>query len=195
MDEPEVARAELLSTLEEILGPSPLDMIRDRLAVQFGMDVSAPVMRTIRPIVEQMQATWRHEIRTDSRIQAKNEAINHLAKALDAKDTEIEGITRSLRRAGKALEAKSREITERGEALAQYQRATGEHQCVALDAKQRAERAEAILRDLVDPDPCYFDHNGYCQAHGYSPPCAHARARDHLAALAQPGDQAARGEG
>ncbi len=24
-----------------------------------------------------------------------------------------------------------------------------------------------ILNDLVDPDPCSFDHSGGCQAHGY----------------------------
>jgi hypothetical protein len=62
------------------------------------------------------------------------------------------------------------------------------------ETRKRAEQAAAILRDLVDPDPCYFDHNGYCQAHGCSPPCAHARARDHLAALAHPDDQSRRAE-
>lgn len=24
-----------------------------------------------------------------------------------------------------------------------------------------------LLAELVDPDPCWFDHNGGCQAHGY----------------------------
>ena len=24
-----------------------------------------------------------------------------------------------------------------------------------------------IIRDLIDPDPCEFDHHGGCQAHGY----------------------------
>lgn len=24
-----------------------------------------------------------------------------------------------------------------------------------------------LLADLVDPDDCWFDHNGDCQAHGY----------------------------
>ncbi len=24
-----------------------------------------------------------------------------------------------------------------------------------------------LLNDLVDPDPCWFDHHGGCQAHGY----------------------------
>lgn len=25
----------------------------------------------------------------------------------------------------------------------------------------------SLLAELVDPDPCWFDHNGGCQAHGY----------------------------
>jgi hypothetical protein len=25
----------------------------------------------------------------------------------------------------------------------------------------------SVLADLVDPDPCWFDHHGGCQAHGY----------------------------
>lgn len=29
------------------------------------------------------------------------------------------------------------------------------------------ERAIALLDDLLDPDPCWFDHHGGCQAHGY----------------------------
>ncbi|WP_032381018.1 hypothetical protein [Rhodococcoides fascians] len=27
----------------------------------------------------------------------------------------------------------------------------------------------ALLRDLVDPDDCWFDHDGGCQAHGHFP--------------------------
>lgn len=41
----------------------------------------------------------------------------------------------------------------------------------------------AVLRDLVgdlaDPDPCHYDHHGYCQAHGWfatEPVCPMARA-------------------
>jgi hypothetical protein len=50
-----------------------------------------------------------------------------------------------------------------------------------------ADAAEALLRDLVDPDPCeHFDHHGYCQTHGAGDPCPHARAREWLAALGQP---------
>jgi hypothetical protein len=37
-----------------------------------------------------------------------------------------------------------------------------------------------FVADLADPDPCWYDHHGYCQAHGWStttPACPHARAR------------------
>jgi hypothetical protein len=40
-----------------------------------------------------------------------------------------------------------------------------------------------LLQDLIDPDPCSFDHHGYCQAHGWmstSPRCPHARAKELL---------------
>lgn len=42
-----------------------------------------------------------------------------------------------------------------------------------------------LIQDLADPDPCTFDHHGYCQAHGWmatDPHCPHARARDVLGA-------------
>lgn len=41
-----------------------------------------------------------------------------------------------------------------------------------------------LIADFVDPDPCYFDHHGYCQAHGWfdtDPKCPHARAKELLA--------------
>ncbi len=40
-----------------------------------------------------------------------------------------------------------------------------------------------LVRDFVDPDPCSFDHHGYCQAHGWldtEPRCPHARAKEML---------------
>lgn len=51
----------------------------------------------------------------------------------------------------------------------------------ALEA-QAAEiaRLKDIVEALTDDDPCYYDHHGYCQAHGWmavSPACPHARAR------------------
>jgi hypothetical protein len=39
---------------------------------------------------------------------------------------------------------------------------------------------EGLVRDLTDPDPCYFDHHGYCQAHGWTDTelaCPHGRAQ------------------
>jgi hypothetical protein len=42
-----------------------------------------------------------------------------------------------------------------------------------------------LLDDLTDPDDCWYDHHGYCQAHFWlatDPRCPHARAKDILAA-------------
>ncbi|MBD3550826.1 hypothetical protein [Streptomyces sp. SP18CM02] len=39
---------------------------------------------------------------------------------------------------------------------------------------------EALVSDFIDPDPCHFDHHGYCQAHGWfatDPGCPHGRAK------------------
>lgn len=41
-----------------------------------------------------------------------------------------------------------------------------------------------LIEDFVDPDPCWYDHHGYCQAHGWvatDPACPHARAKALLA--------------
>jgi hypothetical protein len=40
----------------------------------------------------------------------------------------------------------------------------------------------AALIRLVDPDPCTYDHDGICQAHGQGsdPFCAHRRAMELL---------------
>lgn len=43
----------------------------------------------------------------------------------------------------------------------------------------RVAELEALVKDLTDPDACYFDHHGYCQAHGWmatEPACPHGRA-------------------
>jgi hypothetical protein len=43
-----------------------------------------------------------------------------------------------------------------------------------------------LVRDFLDPDPCSFDHHGYCQAHSWlcgGTPCPHGRAREVLAAI------------
>jgi hypothetical protein len=46
----------------------------------------------------------------------------------------------------------------------------------------------SVLADLVDPDPCWFDHHGGCQAHGYlslepGEKCPHEQAKRLLAEL------------
>lgn len=40
-----------------------------------------------------------------------------------------------------------------------------------------------LVEDLTDPDECWFDHSGNCQAHGWftdERPCPHARAKKWL---------------
>jgi hypothetical protein len=43
----------------------------------------------------------------------------------------------------------------------------------------------ALVRDFTDPDPCSFDHHGYCQAHSWltEGECPHARAKRFLALM------------
>jgi len=43
----------------------------------------------------------------------------------------------------------------------------------------------SVMRDLVAPDPCWFDHHGGCQAHGFislepGEKCPHAQAKELL---------------
>lgn len=41
-----------------------------------------------------------------------------------------------------------------------------------------------LVRELVGVDECWYDHHGYCQAHGLQDaPCPHERARALLAEL------------
>jgi hypothetical protein len=61
-------RAVLLAKLDEILGPDPLDVLRDELVSRLGVDVALPAMRIVRPAVERMRAEWqslRREMRDD----------------------------------------------------------------------------------------------------------------------------------
>lgn len=44
-----------------------------------------------------------------------------------------------------------------------------------------------LIRDLIDPDGCWFDHHGGCQAHGYlslepGEKCPQQEAKELLAA-------------
>jgi hypothetical protein len=62
----------------------------------------------------------------------------------------------------------------------------------------RAEQREKIVQllvDLVDPDDCWFDHHGGCQAHGYLSlkhgelcPVAEAKQWIDAAAIREAGD-------
>jgi alpha-ketoglutarate-dependent taurine dioxygenase len=39
---------------------------------------------------------------------------------------------------------------------------------------------EELVKQLADPDPCWFDHHGHCQAHGWpytEPSCPNGRAQ------------------
>ena len=54
-------------------------------------------------------------------------------------------------------------------------------------ARAQVERLLTLLSDLVDPDPCWIDHHGGCQAHGYlslepGERCPVAEAKDVLIA-------------
>jgi hypothetical protein len=58
----------------------------------------------------------------------------------------------------------------------------------AATAEQQRDQYAALVRDFLDPDPCQFDHHGYCQAHaaglgGEPMSCPHRRAREVLADL------------
>lgn len=51
------------------------------------------------------------------------------------------------------------------------------------------ERWTTVLADLTDPDPCWFDHHGGCQAHGFislrpGEKCPQAHAKELLAEAA-----------
>ena len=46
--------------------------------------------------------------------------------------------------------------------------------------------AYAVIRNLVDPDDCWYDHHGGCQAHGFlslehNEVCPHTKAKQWLA--------------
>jgi hypothetical protein len=36
-----------------------------------------------------------------------------------------------------------------------------------MSDESREQKALRLLAELVDPDDCWFDHNGDCQAHGF----------------------------
>ena len=53
-------------------------------------------------------------------------------------------------------------------------------------AEEPSDQVKQLLRDMTDPDNCWFDHHGGCQAHGYlslqpGEKCPHAEAKELLA--------------
>jgi hypothetical protein len=43
------------------------------------------------------------------------------------------------------------------------------------------EKLRNLLRELIDPDPCQYDHHDYCQSHSlHERPCPHQRAKELL---------------
>ncbi|MER5213674.1 hypothetical protein ABT063_24660 [Streptomyces sp. NPDC002838] len=64
------------------------------------------------------------------------------------------------------------------------------HAAVLPEPTDRADELAALVRDFLDPDPCSFDHHGYCQAHaagfgGEPMSCPHGRARKLLTAMSE----------
>ena len=53
-----------------------------------------------------------------------------------------------------------------------------------LSVVETLAEAISLLREMVDPDDCQYDHHGYCQTHGWTAdtPCPHSRAKILLAA-------------
>lgn len=55
----------------------------------------------------------------------------------------------------------------------------------AEELRAEVELLRGLVKDLADPDPCWHDHHGGCQAHGYlslgpGERCPHAAARELL---------------
>jgi hypothetical protein len=61
-------------------------------------------------------------------------------------------------------------------------------QCAATAVRPEIERLLTLIRDLADGEPCWFDHHGGCQAHGYlslepGERCPQGEAQELVAAL------------
>jgi hypothetical protein len=52
-----------------------------------------------------------------------------------------------------------------------------------MNKPEEIDFATNILRDLIDPADCWYDHHGYCQAHAWlqEGECPHARGKRWLA--------------
>ncbi|MEU2789093.1 hypothetical protein [Streptomyces sp. NPDC007100] len=52
---------------------------------------------------------------------------------------------------------------------------------IAVELENEVARLRDLVADFTDPDPCHYDHHGYCQAHFWlqtEPACPHRRARE-----------------
>ncbi|MFH8405541.1 hypothetical protein ACH4FX_12310 [Streptomyces sp. NPDC018019] len=52
---------------------------------------------------------------------------------------------------------------------------------IAVGLENEVARLRGLVADFMDPDPCHYDHHGYCQAHSWlqtDPACPHRRARE-----------------
>lgn len=50
---------------------------------------------------------------------------------------------------------------------------------LAIVERDQVAPLRALIGEFIDPDPCSYDHHGYCQAHGLDPaPCPHQRAKE-----------------
>ncbi|TDD31672.1 hypothetical protein E1287_25770 [Actinomadura sp. KC06] len=86
------------------------------------------------------------------------------------------------RRANGALKLIEKAEAERDDAE-QAARAAQAH---ADQMRAERDRLRTLLGDMVDPNPCTFDHHGGCQEHGYlslqpGEKCPHAGAKEVLA--------------
>lgn len=51
-----------------------------------------------------------------------------------------------------------------------------------MTLSRQRDQAINLLRDLVDDEPCDYDHHDYCQSHRlYARPCFHAQAIELIA--------------
>ena len=97
-----------------------------------------------------------------------------------ATDSSIEGWTAAEMHEDRAEKAETQSEKYRAISLALSR---DKMKVISAYEDERSERALDIkaLREVTDPDPCSFDHNGNCQAHGISNPCETAIARERIA--------------
>jgi len=71
-----------------------------------------------------------------------------------------------------------------GECVPEPQWITWRRYCkkAELDLEIFKKETIELLEDLLDPDPCEFDHHGNCQLHGWSgdKPCPQKRLKELL---------------